>query len=364
MMTITLRTFVSRALALALVGAGAFACSISSGEHTGEVESAAMVGPNDGGAKTCDLANILKVCTTGDTPYIGKKSLNPLGGVNNGTGTPSITNPFDCANFAGSFCRCAEMLCPGSVGRMLYQQTVYCTLYYNCDFVTWKHAMNIVCEPNADGTTKKCSCVEPQSVNSLGDGKPIQHSATFGINEDPPGDFCQAASCDAKLGAGKWKGCGGGKTYSSCDNVNGTDGCPGDCCVNANGATPAHCTECNKNLLKVCGKKPEPGKLQCVTCSAGGHAPRCEGTKIDDKGNIVPNGVLEPCGDFGFLKNGLCPGPGTGWSDATGPYGCTPRSNPDAGAATPIITEAPVVMDAGTTAPVERTPMPTMDGGI
>ena len=185
------------------------------------------------------------------------------------------------------------------------------------------HAIDIACDPvPGDPAHKVCKCIEPQP--SSGVYNTVYGGATLGINDTPSGEFCQTVTCNALLGP-SWRACPGGETKSTCDNVNSRDKCPPDCCVDVDGTVPPWCGQCKVPALPTCGNKPPAGNLQCVTCRASGDAPRCEGTTVDADGKTVPNGVTEPCGDFGFLVGGKCPGLGSGWSDASGPTGCNAR---------------------------------------
>lgn len=231
-------------------------------DDTGEVSSAGSVGPTLPGKPVCDLKGLLKLCTVGDTDYVGLKvKNNDLGG----SGTPSNTGVFNCANFAGALCRCAETACPGAIGKTLFQQIVRCTAYKDCSIINQNHVMEIMCEPSADGTKKTCSCVGPQRVFTGNDdvtcsaqagSGAIYGSAEIGINDTPGANFCEKVYCDAKLPK-DWKSCGG-ETLSTCGNTNKKDGCPSDCCKDAKGNVPAYCTECKVDGLAYCkGQEPK-----------------------------------------------------------------------------------------------------------
>lgn len=292
------------------------ACSVNNEEETGEAESAQTTAPK------CSTDWIRDKCQV-VTPYVRKQGLTPR----NGTappGTGTTCDEFSCSDFGSNFCRCAENLCPGITGKMLYQQIVLCTAYYNCDYISVNHVVEIACDPvPGDPTKKDCKCIEPNQWG--GEYNIVYGGGQLGIDENPPAEWCQGVTCNKFLGTGGWRGCKGGSTKNTCDNVNGRDKCPADCCVNPEGDVPAWCNECKVSALPTCGKKPAANTLQCVTCTAAGDAPRCQGTKLDEGGKTVASGVNEPCGDLAFLTGGKCPGPGVGWSDATSPGACTAR---------------------------------------
>lgn len=207
----------------------------------------------------CDLAGILKRCTVADTSYC-KAVVTPKSEVP-GTAkpVPGGEGKFNCSNFSGNLCRCAEKICPGSVGKTVFQQSIHCTYYKDCSAVSRNHALDVVCEPNADGKTKKCHCVEPQSVFTGSDNAkqfpdgPIYGSGDIGINDAPPATFCEAVYCNASLGK-EWKSCPGGTTYSTCNNMNKEDGCPSSCCKAEDGSVQPYCLECEPDSLKACPK--------------------------------------------------------------------------------------------------------------
>ncbi|MBX3191571.1 MAG: hypothetical protein KF819_31545 [Labilithrix sp.] len=229
-------TFATLALTL-------LACAMPDEEPTGEASSAATKCSSDWLREKCLVA----------TPYVPKpKGLRPL----NGTGVPGAgCNEFSCSDFGGNFCRCAESLCPGSVGSRVYQQIVKCTYYYNCNQLALNHVIDIVCDPvPGDPTKKHCKCIEPQV--SSGEYNKVYGEGDLGINETPHGEWCQDVVCKDWLGPSGWRGCGG-TTKTTCDNVNGRDQCPKDCCVNADQTVPAWCHQCDVSKLAAC-KPPAP----------------------------------------------------------------------------------------------------------
>lgn len=238
-------------------------CSSEVDERASSVSSA-----NTG---TCSISSILDKCRV-ETPYVKIKSTPP------GGATPPVVggcDGFNCTNFAGNFCRCAESLCPGKVGTLVYQASVFCTNYYNCDLVKVKHAVDIVCEPKAgDPSRKTCVCVEPNG--QYNGGKPYEYNNSrqeLGIDDDPPADFCMTPVCTAYMGERNrpwgeaWRPCDGNKVHESCGNVTGSGGerCPSTCCTNADGSVPNHCLECDRSKLSRCAEADAGGpEVQAV----------------------------------------------------------------------------------------------------
>lgn len=242
-------TTVALAVLLSIGALPILACATPLDDPFGESESAAEV------VDKCSIDSIRKECIV-STPYVAIKNVNPLNGTTTGTGSPGSCTGFNCANFGGNFCRCAEKQCPGGVGKTIFQQNVRCTAYYNCDHVSVRHVVNILCEPvPGDPTKKTCKCIEPQPDD---DGKynTIYGEGVLGANETPSDTFCQNVVCDSFL-VKDWRACPGGKTRTTCDNVNGKDSCPQDCCVRADGSVPTWCGECNPGTLPKCDA-PKP----------------------------------------------------------------------------------------------------------
>ncbi len=237
-------------LAVSLFGLAAIAgCSSGLGEDVSSVSSATT--------NQCSIASITTKCRV-DTPYVSIKSTPP------GSAPPPSEggcDGFNCANYASNFCRCAEALCPGQVGKLVYQASVRCTSYYDCNgLVSVRHAVDILCEPKVDDPTKKsCACIEPQ-----GDPRPYEYGGSrrdFGIDEDPPDDFCMAPVCKAymgerysKTGSENWRPCPGNDVHESCGNTNGAgaERCPSTCCKNPDGTVANHCLECDRSKLAAC----------------------------------------------------------------------------------------------------------------
>ena len=244
-------------VAAAFVGFAAVAgCSVEAVEEVSSSSSAST--------RACSITSVLKKCGV-QTPYVDVKSTPP------GSAPPTSAggcDGFNCANFAANFCRCAENLCPGQVGKLVYQASVRCTNYYNCDLVKVKHAVDIVCEPKADDPTRKsCVCVEPNGSNNGGNPYPYADSRQeLGIDEDPPADFCTSPVCTAYMGprypaSGEaWRPCKGNKVHESCGNTNGAgaERCPSTCCTNRDGTVPNHCLECDRSKLLAC-VEPDAG---------------------------------------------------------------------------------------------------------
>ncbi len=243
--------------AAAFVGLAVLAgCSVDSGEGASSVSSAST--------SACSIDSVLKKCVI-QTPYVAIKNTPP------GSAPPASAggcDGFNCVNFAGNFCRCAEDLCPGQVGKLVYQASVHCTNYYNCELVKVNHAVDIVCEPKAgDATRKSCVCVEPNGSNN--DGKPYAYADSrqeLGIDEDPPADFCTSPVCTAYMGprypatGEAWRPCKGNAVHESCGNTNGANAerCPSTCCTNRDGTVPNHCLECDRSKLLTC-VEPDAG---------------------------------------------------------------------------------------------------------
>ncbi|MCA9590324.1 MAG: hypothetical protein KC657_33705 [Myxococcales bacterium] len=241
------RVALGTTLAVSLLGLAAIGgCSSEGAEQTSSVSSATT--------KKCGIGSILRTCRI-QTPYVGIKNTAPGGATTVDAGG---CDGFNCANFAGNFCRCAENLCPGQVGELIYQASVHCTQYYNCDHVTVNHAVDIVCEPKTDDPTKKtCVCVEPQGAI------PYEYDGSrreLGIHEDPGDDFCMTPVCTAFMGERNrpwgeaWRPCNGNDVHESCGNTNGTGGerCPSTCCKNPDGTVANHCLECDRSKLAAC----------------------------------------------------------------------------------------------------------------
>ena len=309
----------SKIVAVLVVTFTLVACSVGSEDPSGESSSAETTAPKCSSDWIRDRCQVI-------TPYVKAKGLTPLSGTTAPPGTGPTCDEFSCSDFGSNFCRCAENLCPGITGKMLYQQIVLCTNYYTCDIIKVNHVVEVACDAvPGDPTKKDCKCIEPNQWG--GEYNIVYGGGQLGIDDDPPPEWCQTVTCNKFLGTAPkgWHGCPGGSTKTTCDNVNGRDKCPADCCVNTDGTVPAWCNECKVSALATCGKPPDAMALQCVTCSAPGDAPRCQGTKLDGTGKTVPNGNNEPCAALDFLVGGKCPAAGTGWSDAKAPGACDAR---------------------------------------
>lgn len=242
------------ALAALTAGAASTGCSSDLGESTASTSSATT--------NQCSIDSIVNKCKI-QTPYVSIKSTPP------GSAPPPSAggcDGFNCANYASNFCRCAEALCPGQVGKLVYQASVRCTSYYNCDHVSVRHAVDILCEPKeGDPTKKSCACIEPQ-----GDPRPYEYAGSrrdFGINEDPPDDFCMTPVCTAymgdryhRTGSENWRPCPGNDVHESCGNTNGSgaERCPSTCCLKGDGTVDNHCLECDRSKLNRCAD-PDAG---------------------------------------------------------------------------------------------------------
>jgi len=203
----------------------------------------------------CTTLDIMSTCIM-NTTWVKNVDVDPMNTVP-GTAPPAGPGQctFNCSNFAGNFCRCAEKLCPGKVGDLIFQSSVRCTAAYDCNAapVTIRHALNIICTPSpTDPTKKSCKCVEPQGA------RPWVYKGSdreLGINETPPADFCTLPVCDHFFGGKRdnYKVCPGNDTHASCNNTNKADACPATCCVKPDGSKAEYCNECKPGSLKLCG---------------------------------------------------------------------------------------------------------------
>lgn len=255
------------------------------------------------------LADSLLRCPVGQMPYCKPKA-NPM--------------VFQCLSFTASLCKCVE-----AVNKTLRPPVEF----YNggakkCCSLTKGgkagsgHSAGIACSPNGKGG-RRCCTVEAQCIGKFDEEG--NASATGDVSngirccwdDAATGNPSVPAKCEQTLCPPGSYNCGDG-------NFDVAGGCPKfDDALNPDHRVCQMVFDQSTGL----GRDPRspvplPAPVQCVKCTGVGATPTCEGTKKDEAGKTVPNGVAEPCSVLPFR---VCPAAGTGWSDAPGPNGCGPR---------------------------------------